>query len=52
MDIGHPGRLGPDVPNRAQIDLQMTSQLKQDPGHARTHPPHSVVKTVEDDLKM
>ena len=52
MDIGHSGRHGPDVPNRAQIDLQMTSQLKQDQGYARTHPPHLVVKTVEDDQKM
>ena len=52
MGIGHPGRHGPVVPKHAQIDLQTTLQLKQDPGHARTHPPHSVVKTVEDDQKM
>ena len=52
MDIGHPGRLGPDAPSRAQIDLQTTSQLKQDPGHARIPPPPLVAKTVEEGQKM
>ena len=52
MVIGQPGRPGPVVPNRAQIDLQTMSLSKQDPARAPTPPLLLGEMNVEEDRMM